>query len=148
MQIRQRDALIVAAQDARTRAYCPYSHFAVGAAVLTEDGRIWGGGNIENASFGLTVCAERVAVFSAVAAGAAKIAGVAVVTQDGSSPCGACRQVLSEFADGPTMPVLLCDANGTLVLETTLGELLPHSFSLKCINEHGKSDTIHRTIPV
>lgn len=121
-------ALIVAALDARQRAYAPYSHYAVGAAVLTELG-IFSGCNVENASYGLSNCAERSAIFSAVSAGARQLLGVAVATDNGGSPCGACRQVLAEFADD-TCAVYLLDSNGAVVLETTLGLLLPNAFRL------------------
>jgi cytidine deaminase len=119
------DHLIAAADQMRVRAYAPYSRFRVGAAVLA-DGVTYGGCNVENASYGLTVCAERVAVFAAVAAGARRIEAVAVVA-DGTAltaPCGACRQVLYEF--GPEMAVLLHAGGGTVAL--TLADLLPHAF--------------------
>src|SRR5262245_50406405 len=87
------------ASDASKNAYCPYSRFAVGAAVLTETGEIFGGCNVENSSFGLSICAERNAVFHAVAQGYSKIKAVAIITEADSPtpPCGACRQVISEF---------------------------------------------------
>lgn len=118
---------------ARSNAYAPYSRYQVGAAIALADGRILTGCNIENASYGLTVCAERVAVFRAVAeTGTAVLAAVAVATEDGGSPCGACRQVLSEFAprDGTPVPVYLVNAAGEIVQETTLAELLPLAFVL------------------
>ncbi|MEW5985582.1 MAG: cytidine deaminase [Chloroflexota bacterium] len=121
----QCDALLAAACAARQRAYAPYSHYRVGAAVLADDGRLYTGVNVENASYSLTICAERAAVFQAVAAGARRILAVAVCTENGGSPCGACRQVLSEFADDA--PVWLSDAQGH-VRQTTLYELLPDRF--------------------
>lgn len=120
-----RDALLSAAAAIRAQAYAPYSHFTVGAAVLGEDGQIYTGVNVENASYGLTICAERTAVVKAVTAGVQRIVAVAVCTENGVSPCGACRQVLAEFADD--IPVWLCDAAGQ-VRELTLNQLLPHCF--------------------
>ena len=93
--------LVQAARAARAHAYAPYSGYAVGAAVLTDDGRVFAGCNVENASYGLSVCAERVAVFCAIAAGTRRLVAAAVCTPDGGTPCGACRQVLLEFADAP-----------------------------------------------
>ena len=121
-------AIIAAALEARAHAYAPYSHYCVGAAVLTEIG-IFPGCNVENASYGLSNCAERTAVFSAVSAGAKRVLAVAIATDNGGSPCGACRQVLVEFAQD-TCPLYLLDANGTVVQETTLGLLLPNAFRL------------------
>ncbi len=92
------DRLVVAATDVRSRAYAPYSGYAVGAAVASKQGNVYVGCNVENASYGSTVCAERVALFSMVAAGDRKAIACAVVTRDGGAPCGACRQVLAEFA--------------------------------------------------
>ena len=122
-----RTALAEAARSASQRAYCPYSRFPVGAAVLTEDGTIIAGCNVENASYGLTVCAERSAIFQAVAFGHARIRAVAIYTPTRvpSAPCGACRQVINEF--GPDAEVLsVCD--GSDVLHRTLSELLPDAF--------------------
>jgi len=123
----QRDQLIEAALHARTRAYAPYSKFSVGAALLTHTGEIIRGCNVENASYGLTICAERTAIFSAVAAGHTAFAGLAVATLGAHPPCGACRQVLAEFCDD--LPILLVDADGLLPWRTTrLAELLPLRF--------------------
>jgi cytidine deaminase len=126
----QRRALLSRARAVRARAYAPYSKFQVGAAVLDDKDRVHAGMNVENASYGLTVCAERHAVAAAVAAGAKRIRAVAVVTPTSppSSPCGACRQVLAEFATAET-PVLLASPTGPPE-ETTMGELLPRSFRL------------------
>jgi cytidine deaminase len=119
--------LFVAAADARMRAHCPYSRFAVGAAVQVRSGDVFAGCNVENASYGLTICAERAAVCAAVAAGHKQIVAVAVVTSGGHSPCGACRQVLAEF--GPTMDVVIVDADDpSRVRTTTLDKLLPEGF--------------------
>jgi len=124
-----RKRLIGSAASARPNAHAPYSRFQVGAAVLTSSGDIFSGCNVENASYGLTICAERAAVCAAIAAGHKEIVAVAVATPGGHAPCGACRQVLSEF--GPAMDVVLVDAdNPTNVRETTLDKLLPEQFSL------------------
>jgi cytidine deaminase len=124
----QRRALQREACEIRKNAYAPYSKYQVGAAVLTTDGRIFAGVNVENASYGLTICAERSAVFAAVAAGATKITAVAVCTDNAGSPCGACRQVLSEF--GGDIPVWLDDNQGNL-RKTTLYKLIPDHFGPK-----------------
>ncbi len=116
-----------AAKDASRKAYCPYSRFPVGAAVLTDDGVVVTGVNVENASFGLTICAERAAVFHAVASGRTSIRAVVVYTPTSrpTAPCGACRQVINEF--GPDSVVLcVCDGAGTI--RATLPELLPRAF--------------------
>jgi len=123
----QRKKLLAAARAVRLRAHAPYSKFRVGAAVLDERGRVHAGCNVENASYGLTVCAERNAVAAAVAAGAKRIRAFAVVTRDGSSPCGACRQVLAELGT-PTTDVLLASPAGKPV-DHTLGTLLPYAFT-------------------
>jgi cytidine deaminase len=124
-----RQQLIDAALAVRQRAYAPYSKFLVGAAVLAEDGSITTGANVENASYGLTLCAERVAASAAVAAGARVLTAVAIATCGGASPCGACRQVLAEF--GGTMEVVLIDADEpTRCRTTTLDQLLPEQFKL------------------
>ena len=119
--------LVKAAMAARERAYAPYSNYAVGAAVLAADGQIFTGVNVENASYGLSICAERTAVFRLVATtGAQSIQAVAVATANGGSPCGACRQVLVEFAPHD-IPLWLSDAAGN-VQAFTLYELLPAHF--------------------
>jgi cytidine deaminase len=119
--------LIEQARLARERAYCPYSRFAVGAAVLTASGRIFYGCNIENAAYPSTVCAERTAVFSAYAAGEREIVALAVVadTSGPVSPCGTCRQVIHELA--PRATIILANL-GDAVLLTTPQELLPMGF--------------------
>ena len=120
--------LLNAALSARERAYAPYSKFLVGAAVLAKSGRIYTGCNIENASYGLTVCAERNALFSAVGAGEREFTALCVVgdTEAPISPCGACRQVMAEFK----VPcIILANLKGD-VKEYTLKELLPYGFSL------------------
>jgi cytidine deaminase len=117
--------LIAAAAAARELAYVPYSGFAVGAALLASNGAVYTGCNVENASYGLTVCAERNAVFHAVVSGARDFLTVAVVTANGVTPCGACRQVLAEFS--PTMTVVTSDMAGNRRVYT-LVELLPNAF--------------------
>jgi cytidine deaminase len=123
-------ALLAAARAVRRRAHAPYSRFHVGAAVRDERGRVHVGCNVENASYGLTVCAERNAVAAAVAAGARALDAVAVVTpaRPPGTPCGACRQVLAELGSAATR-VLLAGPRGA-VEETTLGALLPRTFRL------------------
>jgi homotetrameric cytidine deaminase len=127
------DELFSAAVEARDRAYARYSHFTVGAALETTDGRIFTGANIENASYGLTVCAERVAIFTAVHAGATGIAAMAVTGPDGitTPPCGACRQVIAEFAD-PGVEVRYALAYG--ILDTTVAALLPGAFTPEALD--------------
>jgi cytidine deaminase len=119
------ESLINLAMEARTRAYIPYSRFAVGAALLTTSGKIYSGCNIENVSYGLTVCAERVAIWKAVADGETAFSAMAVVTANAGSPCGACRQVMAEFA--PQMQVIIANLEG-IVQATTVAELLPAAF--------------------
>lgn len=121
----QRTALIKAAIEIRERAYAPYSNYQVGAALLMEDGTIVTGVNVENSSYGLTMCAERTAVGQAIAAGYRKILAIAVATDNAGSPCGACRQVLTEFAGD--VPVYLVDKDGN-GRDTTLYTLLPDHF--------------------
>jgi cytidine deaminase len=121
--------LIEKAIEAMNKAYAPYSSFKVGAALLTKSGRIFTGCNVENASFGLSICAERVAIFSAVSAGELQFEKLVVVADTDSpvSPCGACRQVMSEFGD---FEVLLVNTRGEVV-RTRVSELLPRAFKLK-----------------
>lgn len=118
--------LVAAATQAAKRSYSPYSGFPVGAAVMTAGGKVFSGTNVENASYGATMCAERVAVFKAVSEGEKEITALAVYTDaaDYAFPCGMCLQVLSEFASD--IPVLVAGAGG--VKSFTLNELLPHRF--------------------
>jgi cytidine deaminase len=126
------DALILAARTARDNAYAPYSRFFVGAAVLARDGRVFAGCNVENASYGLCNCAERTALFAAVAAGCrpGDLTHLAVIgdTEDPISPCGACRQVMVELG-GAELTVIQANLSGA-VFQTTAAELLPNYFSL------------------
>lgn len=123
--------LIDEAVDARNKAYTPYSKFKVGAAVLTKNNMVFQGCNIENASYGLTNCAERTAIFKAVSEGENEFEAIAIVGEtDGPiSPCGACRQVIAEFCDENTK-IILANLKGDYV-ETTITELLPGFFSSK-----------------
>jgi cytidine deaminase len=121
--------LVEAAQAARKRAYAPYSGFRVGAAVAGSSGSVYTGCNVENASYGLTICAERVAIFEAVAAGEQEITAVAVVSDPGATPCGACRQVLAEFAPQPeNVRIIVVNGEGNERIYT-LNQLLPANFS-------------------
>lgn len=128
------DALRTAAENVAARAYAPYSKFQVGAALLAADGRVFCGCNVENASYGLTICAERSAVFSAVAAGTRSFLALAVTTSSVQpvTPCGACRQVLLEFA--PELRVRCYGLDGR-VLETRTSTLLPHAFVSEAFRE-------------
>jgi cytidine deaminase len=117
--------LLRVAEQAQKLAYAPYSGFAVGAALLAADGTIYAGCNVENASYGLTICAERNAIAHAVSCGAQLFTAVAVVTDNGVTPCGACRQVLAEF--GSQMTVIVADTRGNRRIYK-LAELLPHAF--------------------
>jgi len=119
------DRLINLAAEASAASYSPYSQYPVGAAVLTESGEVFTGCNVENASYGLTVCAERVAVFKAVSAGHTRLVAAAIVTPGRGAPCGACRQVLSEF--GAEMTVHIASPDGDK-RSFPLRELLPESF--------------------
>lgn len=125
--------LIAVAREAREHAYAPYSGYRVGAAVRGGDGRIWAGCNIENVSFGLTVCAERVALGKMVSEGCRELARVAVYTMDGSTPCGSCLQALCEFARDPaSVPVILA-AETELPRAVSLKELLPFGFDSEVV---------------
>jgi len=123
----ERTDLVHRAMAVRHRAYAPYSNYAVGAAILTADGDVFEGVNIENASYPLSICAERTALFQAVSHGKRTFRAIAVATDNGGSPCGACRQVLSEF--GLETIVYLVDGSGEITLETSVGKLLPNAFT-------------------
>jgi cytidine deaminase len=122
----QRRKLISLAQSVRLNAYAPYSNYAVGSALLAESGATYDGANVENAAYPTSMCAERAAIFKAISNGERNIVAIAVVTENGGSPCGACRQVLSEF--GVDTVVIMVKEDGEVVLETTVQDLLPHSF--------------------
>ncbi|MEM0906684.1 MAG: cytidine deaminase [Pseudomonadota bacterium] len=131
------EALIAAALKASQNAYVPYSKFHVGAAILMSDGRMGTGANIENASYGLSICAETNAITTLIAEAAGTIARVAVVAWPESdpqarvlaTPCGRCRQIIAEFA-APTATLIVAYADGTVALEVPTSELLPHPFTL------------------
>jgi cytidine deaminase len=127
----QQKALLSAACDVRQFAHAPYSNYRVGAAVLTENGQIFRGVNVENATYGLTICAERTAVFNAVSAGQKRITAVAVCTENAGSPCGACRQILVEF--GGDIPVWITNPQGQTRQSTTY-TLLPDHFGPEQLN--------------
>lgn len=124
-----RKTLIQTAVEARKWAYAPYSNYSVGAALLTVSGRIYDGVNVENAAYPTTICAERVAVFKAVSEGERDFQAIAVVTENGGSPCGSCRQVLAEF--GLSTVVMIADTDGNLVEEISVADLLPQAFTPK-----------------
>lgn len=125
----EKQSLIDLANEARRRAYVPYSKYPVGAALRTKSGRLYTGVNIENAAYPHTMCAERVAAFKAVSDGETEFEVISVVTNNGGSPCGGCRQVLAEF--GLDTVVLMANGEGELVKEMTVRELLPEAFTPK-----------------
>lgn len=126
------DHLVQRAKAVRENAHAPYSRYRVGAAIATNDGRIFEGCNVENASFGATICAERGAIMQMIAAGARDPIACAVVTEDGGSPCGICRQVLSEFAeDIPIVLVGVDTPDGESGHVVHLAHLLPLAFELR-----------------
>jgi len=123
--------LLDAARKAKENAYAPYSNFHVGAALMTEDGNIYSGCNVENTSYGLTICAERNAIFKMAAEGERLISEILVIgdTEEFLPPCGACRQVIAEFSKKET-PVYMCNKNGD-VKQSTVDDIIPYSFTLK-----------------
>jgi len=123
----ERHFLIDLAIEARRRAYAPYSRYPVGAALRTKSGKMFTGVNVENAAYPTTMCAERTAVFKAVSEGEREFDVIAVVTSNGGSPCGSCRQVLAEF--GLDTIVLIANTEGELLEETTVYDLLPGAFT-------------------
>ena len=123
----EKQALIELANTARQRAYVPYSKYPVGSSLRTRSGRIFTGVNIENAAYPQTICAERVAIFKAVSEGETDFEVITVVTDNGGSPCGGCRQVMAEF--GLDTIVIMADNKGNIVKETTIRHLLPDAFS-------------------
>jgi cytidine deaminase len=133
---KQRQQLIGTSLGARRWAYAPYSEYAVGAALLTSSGVIYDGVNIENAAYPTSMCAERVAVFKAVSEGETNFIAIAVATSNGGTPCGACRQVLSEF--GLETKVLIVNGDGIIKQETTVAELLPGAFGPQDLPDHNE----------
>jgi cytidine deaminase len=129
--VNKKQELLKAARKARSKAYAPYSNFHVGAAVLGGNGKIYSGCNVENASFGLTCCAERNAIFAMVVAGETEIKEILVIgeSEEFLPPCGACRQVIAEFAQPPAV-VHMCSRDGDC-RDTTVAELVPFIFHLK-----------------
>ena len=125
----ERRMLIDLANEARRRAYAPYSNYQVGAALRTKSGRLFTGCNVENAAYPTSMCAERVAIYKAVSEGEKEFDVIAVVTPNGGTPCGGCRQVMAEF--GLDTLVLVADGEGRLVQETTVAGLLPRAFTPK-----------------
>lgn len=123
----ERQHLIQLANEIRKNAYVPYSHYPVGAALRSKNGHIFTGVNVESAAYPTTMCAERTAVFKAVSEGEREFDVIAVVTDNGGSPCGSCRQVLAEF--GLDIVVLIADGEGRLHHEVTLSDLLPEAFT-------------------
>ncbi len=125
----ERRFLVNLANEARRRAYAPYSGYAVGAALRTRNGRIYTGVNVESAAYPTTMCAERVAVYKAVSEGERDFEVIAVVTDNGGSPCGSCRQVLAEF--GLDTLVIIADGHGRVLWQATVNDLLPGAFTPK-----------------
>lgn len=121
-----REKLVQIASEARNWAYAPYSNYLVGASVLTQSGRIYDGVNVENAAYPVAMCAERVALFKAISEGEKQFQALAVVTRNGGTPCGSCRQVLAEF--GLDTIILVANESGKVLHEAPLRELLPDSF--------------------
>jgi cytidine deaminase len=123
----EKQSLVDLANTARQRAYVPYSNYRVGSSLRTRTGKIYTGVNVENAAYPQTMCAERVAIFKAVSEGEKDFEVITVVTDNGGSPCGGCRQVMAEF--GLETVVVLADGNGRILKETTVRELLPEAFT-------------------
>ncbi len=131
-----RQKLIETSLGARRWAYAPYSKYTVGAALLTSSGKIYVGVNIENAAYPTSMCAERVAVFKAVSEGETNFNAMAVASSNGGTPCGACRQVLSEF--GLETKILVVNGNGDIEQETTVAEMLPGAFGAQDLPDHSE----------
>ena len=131
----EKQALIDLANTARQRAYVPYSNYPVGSVLRTKTGRLYTGVNVENAAYPHTMCAERVAIFKAVSEGEKEFEVITVVTDNGGSPCGGCRQVMAEF--GLDTIVILADGSGKLIKQTTVKELLPEAFTSERLGKKG-----------
>jgi cytidine deaminase len=132
MERELREKLLKLAAEARDHSYSPYSHYSVGAALLTKDGKIYQGCNIENASFTPTICAERTAFFKAIFDGVREFAAIAIIGSGDSPafPCGVCRQVMSEFCDGEFV-MIVANRDGSEVVVETLDQMMPHRFGPK-----------------
>ncbi len=126
ISVEMRGKLIARAIAAREKAYAPYSHYKVGSALLTASGKIFDGVNIENAAYPTGMCAERVAIFKAVSEGEMKFQAIVVATENGGTPCGSCRQVISEF--GLETVVYIASTSGKVIAEATIAEMLPSAF--------------------
>ncbi|HBF41491.1 MAG TPA: cytidine deaminase [Anaerolineaceae bacterium] len=124
---KKRDELVDLAIRARERSYSPYSHYAVGAALLAASGKIYTGVNIENSAYPTSICAERVAIFKAISEGERNFEAIAIATENGGSPCGSCRQVMSEFS--LQMKVIVVDDTGNIHIDASVDDLLPHAFT-------------------
>ena len=135
-----KDALILAARNARRHAYAPYSGYLVGAAALSESGEIYAGANVENISYGLTLCAERVAISSMVSSGQTQLKAIAVFTQDGGTPCGMCLQTMLEFAPDPATVEVYCVSDVDSVRLFKLIDLSPYGFSSLSVKRTKPSD--------
>lgn len=123
------DPLLLAAIDVRTNAYAPYSGYTVGAAIETEEGEVFLGANVENVSYGVTLCAERAAIGAMASAGARRIRRIALSTRDGGTPCGMCLQALLEFAPDPSQVEVTVFADSSAGQTYRLSDLLPHAFA-------------------
>ena len=132
MEQKQLDDLLQLAKEAREHSYAPYSKYRVGAALLTKDGRIYQGCNIENASFTPTICAERTAFFKAIYDGIREFSAIAIIGSGDlpAYPCGVCRQVMSEFCDG-SFEIIVSNRDGSEIVAETLDEMMPHRFGPK-----------------
>ncbi len=127
LETSQRQKLIELAIQARQWSYAPYSHYAVGAALLTASGKIYDGVNIENSAYPTGICAERVAIFKAVSEGERQFEAIVVATENGGSPCGSCRQVMAEF--GLDTQVIVIDSYGKEYMDCSVSDLLPGAFT-------------------
>lgn len=134
---RQSTELLAQAKEAQSKAYAPYSNYKVGAAILTESGQIYQGANIENASYGATTCAERVAIAAMVMAGECKISAVAVVTIDEGYPCGICLQAINEFCTDPKLCEIVVPSKGGYQIRT-LHELAPYLWRSEIVSKSKK----------
>ena len=122
----KKEELVLAAINVSKQAHAPYSNYRVGAAIVSKNGKVFTGCNVENAAYPSGICAERVAIFKAVSEGEKDFSLLAIVTKNGGMPCGACRQVMSEFSNN--LPIIVSNDKGEITQETTLDLLLPHSF--------------------